>query len=674
MSSQLYVPEIKGLLLGLDRKKLSDKHVVDGQNFIMSIDGPISGLGRDITAFEAISSPTNVQEFQISETKESYICTNEGIYRFDTDTEKLIPAYPMVSPNEAEFPWSFAPVGSKVYFARKGQDLIEYDTVLDSWESVSGGSIPTDIYACTESEGRLILLTSAVSAWSAIGDGQDFTPSTTTGAGSQALTKMGLASPKPLGVQKTPDGYLTFVSSGIMKSQAVNAANPFRHVVLTREHEVINPYCIAITEAQKIVFVTAAGMFETEGGLPKTYQPLMSEHLHENIIPRLDIENNQNNIRLYADFARSWFIISIATNQRDYSYDLAYILNLKTGEWGSLNTNYVAFLNFKTLTQNQAGFNYSLVDADGTIARFSGTTGIEYVPVLDYGLYYHKILAEKEIRINDDVYYAPMTLDLRMVSTVDMETSGVYDTFSETREYVSPLIKDTTEKPAEQLSSGSLSSGDVFLLLDYLLITDSVATFEDWGLITDSVGAGDEVDYSSGDSFVFRMHFEMSMGVIDLDVISQIPYYDPLNSSIEVGVLRLSDETANDRLTYITNVALSMLEGAVSSTAEDWFSEKQYPSDLIDDWLTSSEPDEDWGGDPVLTVNYQAEINSSLDGYEPDTDQDSTMEEITSSGRVKFFSCYSQGLYHTIKITALNEGENFHLKTMDNTINLGGRL
>lgn len=624
---QKFVPSIKGLRPAIDRRKVNDTYVVDGRNFIMTVDGPVSGLGRTITGYKAVFNPTNVQTFDVVETHESYMCTNEGIFRFNTTSEKLDLLFELSVPVLVEFPWTQASVGNKVYFTRPGAGLIEFDVTNASWQLVSGGSIPTNIYACEESEGRLILLTDAVSAWSAIGDGQDFTPSTVTGAGSQVLTKMGVSSPTPLGMKKTADGYLTFLSSGIMKSQAIQSANPFRHVALSSEHVLINPYSLTRIGASHIVFATLAGLFETSGAIPKPYQPLMSEYFHEKVFPLLDIVNNQNSVQLYSNFARSWFVISISINQQDYAYDVAYLLNLRTGEWGSLNDGHTAFINFETLQANQSGFNFSLLTFDGTISRFSSALGIENVPELDYGLYYNNEPVDPAARDNTDVVFFTCRMYFRTVATDAMDVSGLFNEFSEIAEYLSPLTRSDIDD-AEEIA----------------------------------------------DVFYFRSRSTFQAGFVDVNVLQEPTPFDPLDAHIELGVFRLFEELTSDRLAYMTLVAIHMLEDAVGSTYEDWMSQVEYPVTLEEDWLTMPDEFEDWGGDPTLITEYASVVYSSLDAHTPDTTQDSSLTEYRREGKARFYSCYSTGLYHTIAISALELSENFDLKALDMTINQGGRI
>lgn len=631
MPNQLFVADIGGLQPLFDRKKIQQPYVVEGQNFIMDSDGPISGLGRTLSSYKGISTLGNIQEFKISETFESLIINNEGVFRYDTDTEKLVLLYLFSSLVTSEFPWSMAAVGNKFYFARKNSLLIEYDVTNDSWQSLSGGSIPPDIYACCESEGRLILQNTLGSYWSAIGDGQDFTASTSTGAGAQAYTKLGLINPKPLGVKKVPDGFLSFVSSGIMKSQAIISVNPYRHVILSTKHIPVNPYCLAISDSDSIIMLNKNGLFETTGDQPKPWQQAIGEYLHTKVLPSLDLKNNQNNIQIQFDTDRSWCVISIAENQQDYIYTKAYILNSKIDKWGVLNGGFVAFLNLHTLATTHEGFDFSLVGTDGSIYRFDSSIGIEEIPDLIDGYSYWNFYEEIAGRINDDVLILTTKGQFATSSKLDFSVNGLYYRYSQLQSFIDPEDLSAAEKAAEL----------------------------------------------SGSTIIFKSHTTFSAGITDIVTKIQDPIYGTLNSYVHIGPLRLTNEQDMDRYSYINNLSVGTLKGGVGDTFEDWNSETQYPVTVSEDWLTLS-GEEDWGAglgaSSVSSVNYDLNLIATLDAETPIEDYTPVVTKLHSSTATDFYACETMGLYHLINVSALEVTQNFHIKTLDLSFNIGGRL
>ena len=781
MPTQSFISSIKGLIPLIDRKKAQEPYVVNGQNFVMDADGPYSGLGRTVLSYKAINNPSNIQSFKISENIESIIATNEGLFRYDTETGKLNILYKTSSLITAEFPWSAAAVGNKYYFARKGSDLIEYDIVNDSWQILTGGSIPVDIYACTESEGRLILLTSTHVLWSTIGDGQDFNASSATGAGGQALTKMGISNSRPLGLKKTPEGFLTFLSTGIMRSQAIEATIPFRTRVLSRENHIpINPYCITSIETNSVVILTKEGFFETKGEIPKPWQPLMGEYFHKKILPSLDIINNQNNIQLDYHIGRSWFCVSIAETQQDYIYTKAFILDSKIGEWGVLNGGFRVLTDLYSLPSQFSGFTYTIIDVEGTILRFDDSTGIEQIPPLNEGYSYYNFYEEINGIINDGVLILSMKGEFSTVSKLLKTQTGVYYDYAQIQGFVSPTTLTSTEKPATVLVPAGNAADPINELntttdvvgvdLDTLVsqntnvnvgsyavrvgstsypsnVTGNRAYIDietryglkigvtyqlsiDLNLFTGTngylyLGATNnslttlaierdsddtswmnhtynfvhsanskyliftrnadfdwEIDFDNlslcnlgcDSVIVFNTNTTFAFEVLELKTKIQDPDYSSLDSFIEIGPIRLTNNEDNDRFSYISNVAVGTLNTISSGdTEEDWNSETQFPIEVTEDWLILS-GSEDWGSGNASSVNYTFNLIPTLDAFFQIEDYTPVAKLVNSNTQTDFFSCQSDGIYHLLKFTALNNLENYHVKTLDITLNLGGRL
>jgi len=460
--TQQFFPRLKGLIPLIDRKQAAEPYIVNGKNFVITAQGPVSALGREIVSYKGIENPVNVQFFEVSETVESFICTDEGIFRLDTDTQKLNCLYKFTFRLDSQYPFTKAAVGNKYYFARYGYPMLEYDIGNQSWTELSGGSIPENIYACEESEGRLVVLTELFIAWTAIGVGTDFVASEFTGAGAQALTKIGFSNSVPIGLRKTPEGFLTFLSSGIIRSQAIQSLNPFRHTILSRDHVPLNPFCISSTIDQSVIILTTAGLYRTAGQVPELWQPIMGQFLREQIIPFLDLITNQNNPQLFFDYDNSWFVVAISENQTPYVFTKGFILNITLDEWGSIDTNFVTLVSVKILPLKFIGFSYGFVDVQGSIYIINSAKGIEYIPTLDAGLIYNHVHEEMQGIINNDILRFTVKSKWNTISTIKMQYSGLYDHWGEGLDYLDPENLSFIEKDTE-----------LFILADYTLSTET---------------------------------------------------------------------------------------------------------------------------------------------------------------------------------------------------------
>jgi len=163
---------------------------------------------------------------------------------------------------------------------------------------------------------------------------------------------------------------------------------------------------------------------------------------------------------------------------------------------------------------------------------------------------------------------------------------------------------------------------------------------------------------------VFKTNTTFASGIIDVETTAKSKYYETLNSLITVGPFRLTDEEVHDRYSYINGLILGMHAGGVGETAEDWNSSLQYPSEILEDWLLL-DGEEDWGDAPVGKVQFNLSIIPTIDGYNPITNDATSVELVKYDGANLIFSCYSNGIYHLITIDATEENANFYLKTID---------
>lgn len=620
--------QIKGLQPLVDRRKFGQPFVVDGENFYVDANGPKSGLGRSLLSYKTIDSPQNIQTFKISETLESIVATNEGFYRLDTTSGALYPMFIFPVAITTTYPWSMAAVGNYYYFARKGSDLIQYDIVNDIWTTLTGGSLPTNIYSCCQSDGRLILLTDIWISWSAIGDGTDHTASIYTGAGQQALTKLGLSNPQPMGVHTVADGFLTFLSSGIIKSKSILATIPYRHVSLSYKHKVVNPYCMAINMDDNIIFLTPLGLFLTEGTSVTPWQPLMGEYFHTTVIPSLDVINNQNNIQLNFDYDRGWFSIWIAESQQDYTYTKAFLLNTQVNEWGVLNDTFMCLTNFFTLPTQIEGFIFGLIDVEGSLFIFDSSMGIEYVPTLTDGHSWWFEFSEYDAVINDSILIAPCRGQFDFRSKAEFSSSGVYYRYTETIDYADPADRSSTDRAT---------------------ILDTT-------------------------TLVFSCETTMALGVVNLNTALLDQQLQSLDSYVLIGPYRILNNKDNDRFSHIQNIAVGTLSHIVDSNiSDDWGSLTLYPLEVTVDWMLLS-GNIDWNASGGAYVNYSIDIIPTLDAFTPISDMAPNLVALNTDTDTDYYVGESIGIDHLIKISALDTSQFYYVETLDVSGRLGGRL
>lgn len=376
--------KFNGLLPLLDRRRLQEPFCIAGNNFYVDVDGPVSGFGKRQILFAHVTDPTYIQDLHSKDA--CFIVTRTAIMQWDNVNHELVPIFTFTSLSEP-WPWSHAYVGGYHYFIRKGVNLLQYNASTGVWAELTGGFYPVNGQALGVSDGRLVVACAGdpgeagVVQYSAIDDGTDFTPDINTGAGAQSLAILG--SGEPYAVLAVADGFITATASGLMKSTALNTVNPFHHRVLSTIHKAINPYCLVQVGQEDYVLLTKQGLFRTKGTLPEEWQNVMSEYLHDEVLPNLVLSQNTL-IRLFYSPDKRWFIVSIATDEIPYLYNRAFVLYEPSNQFGSYNQNHCAFLNLKPLDDNSIGYDFGVCDTDGNLFVFEKRAYDQVVPEMQF--------------------------------------------------------------------------------------------------------------------------------------------------------------------------------------------------------------------------------------------------------------------------------------------------
>ena len=623
----------KGLVPGVDRRRSDVPYVVDGQNFLVDIDGPYSGLGRTWFVNGEINEPRGIQTLRSSDESQTYLFTGDSICIFDTTSRRLVSIF--VHTLRTQFwPWTRALVGGYLYFANKELGLLQYDPVTGLWSWITGVNIPSTVYACCESAGRLCLLGPTALHWSKIDDGSNtgFAPSTATGAGFQLLSIIA-SSTQPLMLLPYFDGVLTYTSAGIMQSTAVDATNPFRHRVLSRQHVIINPWCVVRVgeeQEEQHIMLCRRGLFATQGtDRPAIWQGLMGEYLHQNILPNIDLTNTMMTIRLDHQFDRGILSVSLAEDSRIAVFTKAFMYYVPSQEWGVYSRVHTGFFEFKFTTGPlSTNYQYGVCDSDGSLFYFSSTDSDNTYPLITDSLIDYKSYFDIPTE------YAATSLFSDTISITADDISGVtiagtYDIRTELENVVSP---DTITQTADDT-------------------------------------------YVSGGHTMMSTAFDAQVAMVRF-VVGVNPYYaNPLDSYILVGPFQVQP-TEIDFVTQFQSAVVGMLDSGINDQLEDYVLDYA-GTDVVQDW-NSLTGDEDWGTASGDNTSYTTEFIGTVDGYtvwEPNQmTQQIEPELILLEGRSRHLAGSVVGVYNYVKFSTPVAGETFHLKTLRLNLLNAGRL
>lgn len=618
------VRQFKGILPALDRRQPTDKFVLDGQNFLIDAEGPYSAFGTQIVTQSRIRNPEDANTFRVQ--TENFLFTADAVLKYDTVSGIFYPIFTFPI-NNTDFPWSQAVVGGVHYFAKKNSAIFSYNPLTDTWVTVTTNVVSVP-HAVTKSGGRLIILGDNDVQWSAIDNGTDLATDIEKGVGIQSLAIVGGGN--SLAILPTFDGFITYTSTGSMKSELVDSINPFRHFPLTGDQGIIplSQYTVIETANNEHVILSKTGFYITTGKVPAPYQPLMSEFFRRQILPAHDL-TNATIFKLTFNADRQWFIVSIAENEQAFNYTIAYVLYIPRDEWGLFNRPHVGFGELSISEGTLKGFNFGFFDAEGYLHKFvdfphleqhaDGAKGIK----LPNNFHYFNDNFTPPSRSEDGVNIMSSLIQLNSIDETFFISFGTsLFEYTEIGSFPSPATPDDTSQPSTLTA--------------------------------------------------FINDLSMQSSLIELGWKQYSPIFGSIDSFIEVGLYRVQTEDDRpDEMTLVTDLTIGMLNTPAGQTSENWLT---FSPDVEKDWLNDDLEDEDWGVGVFSGVVYTAEIIGTLDGYNQYQDQRAVLEERTdivdedldeTTGRVRYFTCYNNAVYHIIRIETFNVDESFHLKTMD---------
>ncbi len=413
------VRQFRGILPALDRRQPTDRFVLDGRNFLVDAAGPFAAFSTELITPEQIVNPEDAKTFRVGD--EIFLFIADAVLRFDTISELYYPVFTFPL-NTTNFPWSQARVGGVHYFTKKGSNVFSYNPFTDTWVTLTAFVITTP-HAVTSAGGRLVIMGIDDVQWSAIDNGSDLQTDIEKGVGIQSLAIVGGGD--PLAVLPTFDGFITYTSTGSMKSELVDAINPFRHFPLTGDKGLIplSPYTVIEAANNEHILLSKIGFHITVGKVPEPFQALMGEFFRRKILPFFDL-TNETLIKLTFNSDRQWFIVSLAESEMAFNYTIAYVLYIPRDEWGLFNRAHVGFGELSISEGPFKGFNFGFFCAAGCLHKFVEFPHIEAHP--DGGL-------GKELPANMHHFHSNFTPPARSENGVIFFTTlGQLETFDET--------------------------------------------------------------------------------------------------------------------------------------------------------------------------------------------------------------------------------------------------
>lgn len=334
--------KFKGYMPSIGNLQHPEPRVLRGRNFRWQVSGPYSGWGNS-----AISKPIpGTRWFATFRFRDRCVaCSDTGIYELASPCGDwtLIIDCPTIMPVDAnpldfDYPWTMAYVGSAYYFSHPIKGIIEYEHCNDTWRCLPLDCTPPPllafpkqpadneqanppqyipptlltaaqlaaatntpanpqviagpIFGITQANNKLIVLARDTVSWSVADQGWNLSCDIHSGAGFQSLSIAEYG--RPLAVHETPDGFNVYTTNGLINFKTVCQGSlcQFRVDKISDYAVPINPWAIINHDTRIQYYLSKQGLFVTDGGYPKPWEPIIGQYFAEREIPRLALLND----------------------------------------------------------------------------------------------------------------------------------------------------------------------------------------------------------------------------------------------------------------------------------------------------------------------------------------------------------------------------------------------
>lgn len=313
----------------IDPRRFPTPVVINGTNFIFDVDGPRAGFSdRFYNWYEFdLLTRKSIREFKVE--SEFFYGTPTGIWQIDPISLSLSQLLP-VTTLRPQWPWSFAKVGNRYYFAQHNVGIWQYnpDSEDNEWRRVN---LPLNApcKGVCEAYGRLVALSDELVFWSALDDGTDFEVSISTGAGFLPLSML---SRNAFRVDRVADGFIVSTDKGLLKGESVAASYVFRAYVLSTDVRVFSPNAVCYIDDVGLVALDGNGFHITDGQKPQPWEPEEGEYLKQNYLRQMD-RLKLGCLQLFFSHSAKQFFVALAPNLREGTFTMTRCYNLASGKW-----------------------------------------------------------------------------------------------------------------------------------------------------------------------------------------------------------------------------------------------------------------------------------------------------------------------------------------------------
>ena len=232
-----------------DRVPDNQLNITDGSHIRPTYNGYATGLGYYPMFFLPYNRDAQlIKVVDLQDDAGKLIITEKFIYRYYASTgDGTVLA---IIPNEIKHA-SVAYIGA-YYYILVNQQLFKYDHIENAISEIKPSGFPAVTRHICATNNRLIAISDDVVAWSAIGNGSDFSPSLATGAGFQSLDS--LSTGKGIAVTSKRNGFLIFTTANVISATELNTELVYNFKEVSK-HRILNERCCLTSTFGLVYFI-----------------------------------------------------------------------------------------------------------------------------------------------------------------------------------------------------------------------------------------------------------------------------------------------------------------------------------------------------------------------------------------------------------------------------------
>lgn len=627
VSLTVYAKDIGGYTPAIDPRRLDKPAIISGRNFLFDVDGPRSAFALGFANWAQFDTITRLKFIDFhAKDGNIYYGTPTGVWRMNAISELPELIFYHTTPN-TYWPWSFAQINNLIYWAQYDIGLYEYDI---STETITKLAVPPNefVRGVCASYGRLAIISDQAYFWSGFEDARVWNDPLATGAAAQAASLVGGT---PLRVDNVSDGFIVTTTEGLVKAEFVQAAYVFRHTVLSTEIKAFSPNAgLNIPDVGYLV-IDPNGMYLTNGGKPQVWEPLHSEFLRTTYLHRMD-RTKIGCLQLSFINSRQMICISVAPNAREGLFPISFVYYVPAAKWGVCNRPHHAIFDIVQFPER--------VERAGLM----GPDGFMYL--VDEIQNYSEAGPTAPDAVGDFIWRLG---DDRVVYTSEGLTIGTNELLF-------------TDGPPFIVT---VPSG-MYRINDNVLSDTVIATTGDPEWLDNIYVPVENINISVGAT---NMDFFAS-GAVELIPVGYIPPENGLLASITVAPFRFAEQAQADETSMISTMIIGVAHASASDQREDWNDD-----DGEEDWNAEETRYEDWGEGNFPRNVFDTYLIATNDAVNPIPGKNPEHAQIIQNygSSFQYGTEGWSGIFHLVRLDALDPGESFALKHIDIAGMLTGR-